>query len=204
MFADWISLTVERDIHQIKRFKLDPQQALDILRAVSDLEEPTAANISKNTKINPKKVNSYLLTLKTLFVLFELKPFKGSTGKTQYFLTDVGLLDYFKASFHKKLRTWFYLEMYSQLSCKGIALETLSYYRSSKGSIVDLIYLQDKKLEIVKLIPFERYDERDFLIFNSLRTKYSKEYELSFTVLSGASQKTKGNGFTIYPWESIA
>lgn len=204
LFSDWLSLTVDRDIHQIKKFKLDSEMAFKIINAIASLDEPTAANIGNLIKINPKKLNSYLLTLKTLFVIFEVLPFQGSTGKAIYFITDVGLLNYLGGSFEKRLLTWFYLEYYSQLSYKGYPLRSLYFYRNTKGRFVDLIFVQEKTLKIVKLIPSERYDERDFFIFKSLINKYSDKFKLDFHALSGASQQFKTDLCWISPWESLA
>jgi predicted AAA+ superfamily ATPase len=204
LFSDWISLTVERDIHQIKKFKLDSEVALQVLQSICLLEEPTAANISKALSVNPKKINSYLVAFKTLFVIFEVLPFEGSTGKAVYFLTDVGLTNHFGASFQRKLQTWFYLELYSQISYKGYPLRPLYFYRSAKGSFVDLMYIQEKTLEVVKLIPSEKYDERDFFIFQALKKKYSSRYSLNMSALSGTSQRLKAEVCTVWPWESLA
>jgi predicted AAA+ superfamily ATPase len=204
LFSDWISLTVERDIHQIKKFKLDSDVALQILQSICRLEEPTSSNIAKELGINPKKINSYLVAFKILFVIFEILPFEGSTGKPIYFLTDLGLVSHFGASFSRKLQTWFYLELYSQTSYKGHPLRPLYFYRSAKGSFVDLMFVREKTLEVVKLIPSEKYDKRDFFVFHALRKKYASRYSLNMSALSGTSQRLKIEMCTIWPWEALA
>jgi predicted AAA+ superfamily ATPase len=203
LFSDWISLTVERDLHQIQRFKLDSEVARSVLSGIAKLEEPTAANLVKQTKLNPRKLNSYLLALKTLFVIFEVLPFQLSTGKPRYYLTDVGLLHLWNASFERQLQTWFYLEMYSQLSYKGHPIRPLHFYRSSKGNGVDLMFEQNGQLIAVKLIPSEKHDERDFFIFYSLQEKYKDKFSLKMHALSGTASPYQANGCSVWPWESL-
>lgn len=203
LFSDWISLTVERDIHQIQRFKLDSEIARSVLAGIAKLEEPTAANLAKLLKLNSRKLNSYLLALKTLFVIFEVLPFQGSTGKPRYYLTDLGLLHTWSASFERQLQTWFYLELYSQLSYKGYAIRPLHYFRTSKGSGVDLMFENNGQLTAIKLIPTERHDERDFFIFFSLQEKYKDKFNLKMHALTGTEKPYNTNACTVWPWESI-
>lgn len=203
LFADWISLTVERDIFQLKKHKLDSEIAYNVLKAIAILDEPSMANIANSIKVNSKRVTSYLNVLKTLFVIFEVKPFRESTGKPLYFLTDTGLLNHLGADFEKRLRTWFYLEMLSQLSYRGLSFQSLHYYRTAKGNRVDLIFEEGTTLKVVKIIPTERHDERNYKIFNSLQNKLMNKYRLEFTALSGVSQKLKHELCTILPWESV-
>ncbi len=202
--SDWISLTVERDIHQFKNFKLDSEVCFLILEAISTVEEANGPLISKYTKQPLKTVNRYLKVLKNLFVIFEIAPYKESTGKSIYFLTDTGLLDFFKASFDKKLLTWFYLEIYSQLSYTGVSIRTLNYFRTSKGKFIDLVFeLDNQKILLIKLLGKEGFDKRDFLIFKSIENKIEDKSKVQKLVLSGTSQKLNFEGCFIYPWESL-
>lgn len=205
LLSDWISLTVERDIHQFKKFKLDSEIAIAILTAIAQLDEANSPNIAKQTRLPLREVSKYIKVFRLLFVIFEVLPFKGSTGKEIYFLTDVGLLTFFQSSFEKKLLTWFYLEIYSQLSYSEVSRRALHYYRTTKGKFIDIVFELDKsKLLILKLLAKEGFDTRDFLILESFKKKYEAQYSIKNLVLSGTTSVMKFEQYKIYPWESLA
>jgi predicted AAA+ superfamily ATPase len=205
LLEDWISLTAERDIFQFGDPKLNSEGAKSILKAIAELGEPNIANISEETKIPNRTVQRYVKVLKSLFTIIEILPLSLSTGKPIYFLTDTGLLDYYSASFEKKLLTWVYLEAYSQLAYTGYSNRPLYFYRTSKGKFIDIVYeYEPKKLIALKVIPKEGFDKRDFLIFDSLTKKFQEKFEIKKVALTGTSTKLTYEGCAIHPWESLA
>lgn len=203
--GDWLSLTTERDIHQFKKFKLDSEICYSVLESIAKLDEANGPAIARQVKQPLKVVNKYLKVLKILFVIFDAVPMKGSTGKPIYFLTDTGLLEYFKVNLDKKLLTWFYLEIYSQLSYMGAHLRPLNYFRTTKGKFIDLVFeITDDTVLAIKVLFKEGFDKRDFLIFESLEKKIGNKRKLQKILLSGASNKFKFEEYVVYPWESLA
>ncbi len=207
LFSDWLKLTVERDIHQIKKFNLDSDIAYNILEKIALLEIPTLANIVGEMQLPTSKIKNYLTVFQNLFTIFCISPFRGSSGKNQYFLTDLGLLHYLRAGFEKKLRTWVYLELLSQLSYKGISNTKLFFYQTSKRKIIDIIYEEPNELKVLKVLPKETFDLKDFEIIKAFEKKYSakklNKKKISFCFLNGATEPMKIHDISIFPWESI-
>ncbi len=59
-------------------------------------------------------------------------------------------------------------------------------------------------LHAVKLIASEKYDERDFFIFESLQKKFGTQFNLKANLLSGTTKFFKSEKYNIWPWESLA
>lgn len=203
LFADWIRLTIERDLHQTTKSKLDAKLALKILESIAKLNNPTLSQIVNELGVNSKKIQSHLNALSILFVIFEITPFKKSTGKTMYFITDPGLLTYFNATFEKKLLTWLYLELKSQISYKDLCELEIFYYKSATSSLVHAIVESKDELFVIKLGLQQTYDKRDSLIFDTIRKKYSSYNKISFFILNGGENFFKMDDLNIVPWEAI-
>lgn len=203
LIIDWLNLICERDIHQFEKLRLDTDVCRNIIEQIALLKESTQANISAALNISSRNIEKYLRALKTLFVIFEVKPFRGSTGKPAYFLTDVGLLHYLGASFEKRLLTWFYIEMLSQISYKGIDIGSLYFYRNTKGKYIHFIFENVKEIVATKLIYKESYDARDFNLIENFINNYSKSKKVKCLALSGGSTHLSNEFCKIYPWESI-
>ncbi len=203
LLADWIRLTVERDLHQTSKSKLDSKLALRILEAIAKLNQPTLSQIVNELGVNSKKIQVHLKALTVLFVIFEVTPFKKSTGKTMYYLTDPGLLNYFNATFEKKITTWLYLELKSQISYKDLNEIELFYYKSGTSSIVHVIAEYYDELFVIKLGLQQTYDKRDTLIFETIKKKYSSYNKFSFFILNGGENFFKNDEVCICPWEAL-
>lgn len=204
LMEDWLKLTVERDLHQIKKWKLESTLAMRIIQTVARIEVPSLANLAKELRISTNRVQAHIKALKLLFVIFDVLPMAGSAGKPLYYLTDVGLLNSLGASFERKLITWTYLELLSQISYKSMGQLQFYYYKSSTSSPIHLIFEYDKKLTALKIIPNESYDKRDYLIFQAFEKKYGKKAEeVECIALFGGQNNIKQPGLKIYPWESI-
>jgi|GEM_PF-6915786 predicted AAA+ superfamily ATPase len=200
LFEDWLNLTTERDIHQLKKYKLDSDIALQILRAIARLDNPTLVQISREVRASTKKILNHLSALKKLFVIFDVTPIKGSSGKAQYYLTDVGLLDFFNSTFEKRLTTWLYLEFAAQLSYKGHGQIQFHYYKHRASSSIHLICSVNNINYAIKLIFSEGFDKRDYLVFDAFKKKFKDVHCYAFY---GGNQKLQHNGILIYPWEAV-
>jgi len=204
LLTDWIKLTVERDLFQVKKMKLDSDVALAVLEAIADLENPTASGISKKIRKSVFIVQNHLKALKLLFVIFEVKPFRGSSGKPLYFLTDLAPLTHFGSTSENKILTWAYLEILTQLSFKGFANQQLFYFKRSKTTPIHIVYVQEKDLIAVKVLLSEKFDQRDYMVFNSFTAGYKDEFKtIRLYALYGGRDFLKHDGIKIRPYESI-
>lgn len=201
LLNDWLTLTIERDIHLIPRLSLDSDLCSEILQRVATLEEPSLARIVMSLKVNTKIVIKHIRVLQTLFVLNTLEPHPLGTGKELYFLVDVAFATLLGASFERQLWTMLlneqlayrtYLEQYKKLS----------YYRTSKGSFIHLVVDYGKgKTTALKILPEESFDSRDLLILSSFANKFSNQPELiGYSAMQQANSKEK---IKLYSWEAI-
>lgn len=202
LFRDWIDLTVTRDIFQFKDKNLDSELAEQILQCISTLDETTAISISNATGKSTSVIQKHIKALKNLFVIDEVKPFMRSTGKPIYYICDIGILNYYKATLDKKVTTWLLLELKSQLSYKGEQSDKIFYFKSARSKPVQFINQIGKKLTAIKVISADSFDQRDLLIFESIKKKHP-HLEHNFHVLYGGSQQLKTDNILISPWEYV-
>ena len=199
---DWIDLTVSRDIFQFKNKKLDSQIAEQILHSIATIEEPSAISIANAIGKSTTTTLKHILALKNLFVIDEIKPFSKSSGKPVFYLCDVGILNYYNATLDKKILTWLLLELKSQLSYKGELSDKIFYFKSARSKPLHFIYQNNNKLTAMKILSADSFDQRDLLIFDSLKKKFPK-LNYDFHVLYGGNKQIKNEDILISPWEFI-
>lgn len=202
LIKDWIDLTVNRDIFQFSDKKLDSEIAEQLLHQIAHLEEPTIAALSNGIGKSVHIIQKHLKTLKNLFVIDEIKPFPKSSGKAIYYLCDVALLDFFQASLAKKIQTWLLLEFRSQISYKGIFDDKINFFKSPRSQPVHFIHQAGQSLTSVKVISTESFDQRDLLIFETIKKKYP-QLQHQFHLLYGGQQQFKMDNITISPWDFV-
>lgn len=203
---DWLALTVERDASLIPAKKINSDHLRRVLQEIAVHAEPESGRIAKSLRLSTQKVKSLIEVLKILFVVHEIHPHPSGSGKPRYYLCDPALATALGASFEKQLETWFYLEQVAKLSYSGLASEVhFSYYRSSKGSIVQGVWERhlrgSKELSFLKLSPQESIDLRELNILESLLQKHP---EASAHLICGGSDSQKHGPISISPWESLA
>ena len=204
---DWIDLTAQRDATNFKNVKVDSDLIIRIMSSIAILEDTSLGAISKHLRVDIRKIKTHMNVLSTLFVVNKIDPYPTSTGKTQYFLCDVGFLSYFQGSFEKKLKTWLIQEFTAQLSYLEQDLKKLYFYRSPKGSIIDLIICKNEVVEFcIKLFPEEKTQSKQYELLRSFKIKNSDYFSetAKLIALTGTLIKLKDDDVFIYPWESIA
>ena len=199
----WLDATVNRDLALIPKLKLNPDLAMSILTAIARLEEPTAGNIARWVKRDPRVVNTHLGALSLLFAINKLEPHRSSTGKPMFFLCDTAFAAFLGAGFERQLMT----AVFQQLLAKNEYLlngsAKLYFYRTTKGSLVNfLIEEQSKKITAIKLLFEEKIDLRQLEVLKALDKK-SIDEPIKLVALSPVKEKIKLDSVTIYPWESI-
>lgn len=200
---EWIKLTCERDVLQLKKLKPDPELCFRILSLMPHLEEPSAAELARQLKQNPKRIHSQLKALLQIFAIHRLPPHPLGTGKPLYFLIDPGFAHYFDSSFMSKLNISIVTEFFAKKSYQAQSQANFSYYRGSKGGRVSLLIEKSaKEILAIKWLDTEKVDLRELAIFESLHKKAMKnDVQITSVALAGIHQKTKVGNVTVCPWE---
>ncbi len=203
LLRDWIDLTVFRDLHQFPNIKIDSSLAFEVLQRLATLEEPTAAEVAKATRRDTRVIQRILNLLEVLFVVHKIAPLSLGTGKPRYFLCDVSLVSYFHGTFERKLTTWLIHEQLSQRSYLDDRDHQLFYYRTTKGSIIDLVIVNARTQKIktaIKTLGKERLDRRELEVLKAFSKKLKGENPK--LILFG-STRYREKEFEIFPWESL-
>jgi len=204
MLQDWLELIVFRDLTSIPNIKLDPNLSLEILRLIAQLEEPNIGNIAKVLRRDPRKIRSHIEALTMLFVLSPLHPHQTSTGKTLYFLCDVGLAHFLEASFDRKLQTLLLQELKAQAEFLDLSFNTkFSFYRTTRGSFIHFLIEQKSESPVaIKVIGQEGFDKNDFKLLKSFGDKFSEQNPR--LIAAGANRiSIKEYDVEQYLWESF-
>ena len=201
--ADWLQLTTQRDIQQLPGPKKDSQLAIDIMRQVALLEEPTAHEIARSLRVSMRKINSHVDALKTLFALVELPAFSLGTGKPRVYHCDVGFAAYFDASFKRQLETLYLQEIMAFREYFGSDdVSSLSYYRTTKGSVVDFVYRDKAACHVlVKIHDRESVNQLDIRNLINLAKKIDGKTKM--ICAAGVNREQDLAGARIIPWEWI-
>lgn len=199
---DWVDLCVQRDIHTFPKLKLDSDSALEILHLIAKLPEPTAGAIARATRMDARRVQTYLKVFLALFVIVKLNPHPLGAGKPKFFLCDVAVAKWLGADFHRQLATALILEQMSQWSYGGAKKVIFYHYQTSRGSIVDLIVAPfDAPMQAIKVFDQEKIDKRNLLVLEALG-KRGKNMKL--LGVGPEYFRFKDLGIEIHPWESMA
>jgi uncharacterized protein len=201
-FKEWIGLVILRDLMMIPRVKLDPKLAEDILRNIALIPEPTIGNIARNLSVNPRRIKMHVECLEALFVLHKIEPHSLGSGQPMYFHCDVGLANFFGASFERRLQTWIYQELLSNSQLRTDVHEKIYFYRTLKGSMLHFIVEQKKVRSVIKIIAKESSNQLDIKLLESFKKKH-QDKETILIALGSTTRKFKEQDVTMMPWEAI-
>ncbi len=203
--TDWIRLTIERDLIQFPKIKVDADLAMKIFTQLAVIDEPTNANIANAVRCSARTSQKILDLLQVLFAVHKLNPHSLGTGKPLYFYCDVSLASHFGADFRRKLWTWALHEQLSQRSYLGDRDTTVTFYRNSKGSFIHLVLENKKDLCPIKIIDTEKWDSRDYEILKAFEKKAALESKkTSLLALASGRLRLKNPKIEIYPYEAMA
>lgn len=201
LFKDWLDLTTQRDIPLIPQLKLDPDLCLRILELVATSDEATEGHIAKVLKRDLRRIKSHMKGLSILFVVNKVEPHPSGTGKPVFFILDVGLAKSLGASHERLIQTWLIQEQLSQRSCRNNRDSKVYFYRTAKGSLIDLVVENSIGVHSLKIHAEEKISEIDMRVISSFRAKVKREGQ---DVVLGATRfSEKGSGIEVYPWESL-
>lgn len=197
MMKDWLDLTVQRDLMQIPKLKLDPDLAYLILENLALLHEPTAAEVAKSLAVDTRKVQSHLKAMASLFIITPLEPHLQSSGKERWYLLDTAFVKLLGGNFHRQLQTWLLNEILVTNSLRKTPRK-INYFRNSKGSIIDFILSEEKLKVAIQIFGRESVYDRDLNLLRSFDNKFPGSVLLA---LSGAHQNHPKENLFVRPWE---
>lgn len=198
---DWIELTVNRDLFQIRGTRFIPAVARQILESVAKLDDTSATEIGRQLRISTQKVTTYLSALKALFVVNEVPPFIGSTGKSQFVICDCGIAKALEATQQNLLRTWFLNEILSQATYRGERFHTQVFtFRGSKGGRIDFVLKLKDQIVAVRLFPFEKITYQDLEILRAFKVKNLDAELLAFAPVTTGIRL---DDVVLLPYQSI-
>jgi len=198
----WIDTTVNRDLALIPRAKLNPDLAMSIVTAIARLEDPSAGQIARFLKRDPRVVNTHLEALQMLFVINKVEPHRIGTGKPIFFLCDVAFAIFLGAGLERQLYTVLLQQILARNEYLLNGESKIFYYRTTKGSIVHFL-IEDKSgtLTAIKLLFDEKVDLRDLEVLKAL-SKKATDQKIKMLALGPTKEKIKIGSITILPWES--
>lgn len=205
LLQDWLDLTTQRDVLQIPGATILPDLCLQILGAVAKLDEPNTTQISHFLRQDARRVKTHIKILTTLFILNEVMPHRLGTGKPIYYLVDVALAKFLGASFERQIATAFLNEQLSQRSYRDDRTTRITYYRTTKGSVIHFVIERDNAIMPIKILDTEHIDERELMILKAFRAKLlADSNKVSLVALSSNRLSLKKDKIEIYPWEAMA
>jgi predicted AAA+ superfamily ATPase len=194
---DWLELTVQRDIHQIPKLKLDSQLAQLILEKIAQLPEPSTSEIIKSLKIDNRRVKNHLQALASLFVISSINPIAGSSGSEHWYLLDCAFVKTLGGNFKRQLQTWFFNEIQVRNSMR-ISPRKIQYYRTPKGRIIDFILTEGNENVAIQIFENESITDPKLNLLRSFGQKFPNTLLLA---LSGGNQNHPLENLYVRPWE---
>lgn len=200
LFEDWVNLTCQRDIHQVKKYKLDSDLAFNVLKATAVLAEPTLAEIARFSRESAKKVQSHINALSELFCVIRLNPHSSSKGKSIFLPLDSGVASHLGASLIRKLQVALMNERLTHHQNFDSKQTLHSFYRSSGKNIIHWVEesQDDGKLTAIQLFDVEKIKKTDLALLKAFGEKNPKA---SLILLAPVTTEMKIEGIQILPWE---
>lgn len=199
MIKDWIDLTIQRDLMQIPKLKLDIDLAHSILEKLATIDNPTAIEISKVLRVTTQKIQKHLKALSSLFIITEVKPHLHSTGKECWYLLDTAIVQHFGGGLKRQLQTWILNEILVRNSMRKTPRK-INFFRNSKGSMIDFILSEDKIKIAIQIFDRESIYDRDLNLLRSFGNRFPQNILLA---LSGSEQNYPKENLYIRPWEFL-
>lgn len=201
LFDSWIETTCTRDLAQFEIGKFKPDLAKRILYAVATLEVPNLTEIAREVGMQPRQIVKYLESFKALFVIYEIEPYKTSTGKPLYYLFDAGIARFAGSDFKRRLQIWFLNECFSQHSHAGATRPDIFYYQTTKGSRIDFLIQSKKGTQAVQLSQEESPSTYSLRVVESFALKHLKIPV--FVLTPGLQTHSYKAGIKFIPWSAV-
>lgn len=145
----WLDATCNRDLLQIKKGRLNGDDARECLEAIATLETATTETIGRHLQWDLRKVTRYLESFETLFLVHKLAPSRLSTGKSRYFIFDSGIARVLGSSELVRTKITLINECLAQFEYSKMLVPRIKFYESRRKSIIDFVFEKEKKAIII-------------------------------------------------------
>lgn len=152
--------------------------------------------------MDPRRVRTYLEAFSTLFIVHQIEPHTLSSGKELYYLCDVGLANFLGASFEKQLTTWVLQEILAARQWRTDLRETISHYRTTRGSHVQFVLESGNEVTAVKIIAKESVSELDVKVLSAFGKK-TRGKKVKLLALGPLAMPLADGEVTMVPWEAV-
>lgn len=217
-YANYLDTYVNRDISQLINIK-DARAFKNFLKlcATRAGQLLNLSDLARDAGVSHTTAGSWISTLETSYVLFQLPPYFKNYGKRmikspKLYFYDVGLLCHLlsirKGNISPIHPMWGSIfenlvvsELMKQNEHTGLARDYY-FWRDSKGHEVDLLYQQGEALHLYEIkasstIQSKMFDGLDYF------QKISNEHIAGKYLVYSGSQAQKRTEHTVMPWEEV-
>ncbi len=142
LFQGWLETLLYKDLLLFKIPQFNADRAYQVLEACARLHLPNLTELSRHLEMDPRRIKHYIEAFKAVFVLYELPPFRGSSGKARFCLFDSGVATHLGASLETAVLVRLINDLYSGFESRGLKKPTIHCYRTLAGSRLDLVIQQ--------------------------------------------------------------
>jgi len=202
---EWVKLTCERDVLQVKRLRPDPDLCMRIFESLSLIENPDVVSIARRVNQSVRRVQTQLNALEQIFAIHSLRPHPLSPGKTLYFHIDPSIVNFFKGDFQAQLDSAFLTEYMAKISYNNLPRHNLSYFRGARGSRLSLLVERSPNdILAIKWINRETFDKRDLSILDACQKKLvTQKIKTKKIFVCGISEALNEGDVAVLPWEYL-
>ncbi len=201
VIQDWIDLTCERDLFQIKKYSLESGIARSILELTATLEEPSQAAIASALRIHTRKVSQYLAALQALFVIHRLDPHPTGTGKSIFLPLDCAIAGTLGAGLTRQLHIWLLNERMALSEYSHKQRSRFFYYRSLSRRWIHLIERNGSHERAFELQLSETPKKIDSALIKAFLAKNPRSRG---AVYAPVMAPVKIDSTAFLPWEEVA
>ena len=88
------------------------------------------------------------------------------------------------------------------MSYKSTISDKICYFKSARSQPIHFVNIVGSRLTAVKVVFSDVVDQRDLIIFESIKKKYP-QHQFDFHILYGGARQIKMNEVLVSPWENI-
>jgi predicted AAA+ superfamily ATPase len=197
----WLETTCYRDIDQIIGLNIRGDKVRLALTLLAQSPDLTVSEAARSLRVSTPTARKIFEGLETLMVVTRIMPHPKGTGKERWLICDSAVARYLGASRRTVEQIVLHQEIVCQYSFAGLPVPVVSYYRNSRGTLVDFI-VEDKKGELaVLLVDTASPKPYDLRALSSLTMKIPKLVPWVIGPFSNLSKTEKG--INVVPWTCV-
>ncbi|MCX6124482.1 MAG: AAA family ATPase [Proteobacteria bacterium] len=151
LIEGWLETTCFRDVDQILGLRVRGEKIREALNIAAKSPEISMTELAQHLSISTPSARKVLDALETLMVLTRIPSHPQSSGKDLWLLCDAALAGYLGSSRRVVEQIVLHQELMCQFAFAGLPTPKVYFYRSTRGSFVDLV-VEDKRGLLALLI----------------------------------------------------